>query len=107
MYNISPTLSGLPENAGVAGSVYGEQIVNDFGAAEYDGPCPPAGVAPFVHEYVFNVYALATKLYLPSSTNFPANAEALYQALINSGGTVTFSKAQVSLASTRPLRRLP
>jgi phosphatidylethanolamine-binding protein (PEBP) family uncharacterized protein len=29
MYNISPTATGLPENAGVAGSTYGEQIFND------------------------------------------------------------------------------
>src|SRR5271163_2792401 len=28
MYNISPTVTRLPENAGVVGSVYGDQIVN-------------------------------------------------------------------------------
>lgn len=104
MYNISPTLTGLPEDAGVAGSVYGDQIVNDFGDASYDGPCPPAAVAPFVHEYVFTVYALATKLNLPSSTNFPANAETLYQALINSGrdGDILDSASLVGLYSTTP-----
>lgn len=104
MYNISPTLTGLPENAGAAGSVYGDQIVNDFPAAEYDGPCPPPGVAPFVHEYVFTVYALATKLNLPSSTNFPANAETLYQALINSGrdGDILDSASLVGFYSTTP-----
>jgi Raf kinase inhibitor-like YbhB/YbcL family protein len=105
MYNISPTLTGLPENAGVAGSVYGDQIVNDYMvAAEYDGPCPPAGVAPFVHEYVFTVYALATKLNLPSSTNFPANAETLYQALINSGrdGDILDSASLVGFYSATP-----
>jgi Raf kinase inhibitor-like YbhB/YbcL family protein len=104
MYNISPTLTGLPENAGVAGSVYGDQIVNDFPAVGYDGPCPPPGVAPFVHEYVFTVYALATKLNLPSSTNFPANAETLYQALINSGrdGDILDSASLVGFYSTTP-----
>lgn len=104
MYNISPTVTRLPENAGVAGSVYGDQIVNDFGDASYDGPCPPPGVAPFVHEYVFTVYALATKLNLPSSTNFPANAETLYQALINSGrdGDILDSASLVGLYSTTP-----
>ncbi|HEY6303703.1 MAG TPA: hypothetical protein VIX14_11605 [Terriglobales bacterium] len=30
MYNISPTATGLPENAGVAGSQCGNQILNDF-----------------------------------------------------------------------------
>jgi phosphatidylethanolamine-binding protein (PEBP) family uncharacterized protein len=60
--------------------------VNDFGSgAEYDGPCPPANVAPYVHKYVFTVYALDRKLELPSSSNFPANTETLYQALIEAG----------------------
>lgn len=83
MYNISGNSSGLPENAGVAGSSYGSQIVNDFFiGAEYDGPCPPANVTPFVHHYVFTAYALDTTLDLPGSTNFPPAAETLYQALI-------------------------
>src|SRR5208337_2656490 len=30
MYNIPSTATGLPENAGLAGSQYGSQIVNDF-----------------------------------------------------------------------------
>ncbi len=85
MYNISATATGLPENAGVAGSTYGQQILNDFYAGEYDGPCPPAGYRPYAHHYVFTVYALDMVLHLPSSPNFPANAESLYQALIKAG----------------------
>ncbi len=86
MYNISGKATRLPENAGVAGSTFGTQIVNDFFiGAEYDGPCPPANVRPFVHQYVFTVYALDVELTLPSSANFPANAETLYQALIAAG----------------------
>lgn len=86
MYNIPGDATGVPENAGVAGSSYGSQIVNDFEvAAEYDGPCPPANVSPDVHRYVFTVYALDIDLVLPSSTNFPANAETLYHALISTG----------------------
>jgi Raf kinase inhibitor-like YbhB/YbcL family protein len=86
MYNIAGQLSGLPENAGVAGSRYGAQILNDFGASQqYNGPCPPANVAPYVHDYVFTVYALDMELTLPSSANFPANAETLYHALIDAG----------------------
>jgi Raf kinase inhibitor-like YbhB/YbcL family protein len=83
MYNIAPTATGLPENSGVAGSRYGTQIYNDFQDLRYDGPCPPTGVAPFVHRYVFTVYALDKELYLPSSSsNFPANAETLLFALV-------------------------
>lgn len=85
MYNISGNLTGLPQNAGMAGSSFGSQVLNDFGAAEYDGPCPPPNLEPVVHHYVFTVYALDVELTLPSSANFPANAETLYQALIEAG----------------------
>jgi Raf kinase inhibitor-like YbhB/YbcL family protein len=86
MYNISGNVNQLPENAGVAGSSYGLQIENDFDLGQqYDGPCPPANVAPDTHTYVFTVYALSTKLHLPGSTNFPANGETLYHALIRAG----------------------
>ena len=105
MYNISPAATGLPENAGVAGSPYGDQIVNDFFiGAEYDGPCPPVNVQPFVHHYVFTVYALDIVLRLPSSANFPANGETLYQALIAAGraGHILQSASITGLYSTTP-----
>lgn len=105
MYNISPTATGLPENAGVPGSTYGEEILNDFEVGDqYDGPCPPNGYQPYVHHYVFTVYALDTVLHLPSSTNFPANAETLYQALIKAGenGNILASSSIVGLYSTTP-----
>ena len=86
MYNIGGDVTQLPENAGQAGSSYGLQVENDFGLGqEYDGPCPPANVAPDTHKYVFTVYALKTKLGLPGSANFPANGETLYHALIRAG----------------------
>ena len=103
MYNIPGYRNGLPENAGVAGSSFGMQVFNDFFIApEYDGPCPPANIAPFVHHYVFTVYALDTALTLPSSTNFPANAETLYQALIEAGrhGHILASASLTGLYST-------
>jgi len=76
----------LPAGAGVAGSAYGPQIENDFDLGmQYDGPCPPAGVTPYQHQYVFTIYALSTQLSLSSSTNFPANGETLYHALIQAG----------------------
>jgi Raf kinase inhibitor-like YbhB/YbcL family protein len=86
IYNISPERRSLPANAGAPTSKFGRQIENDFflGTNGYDGPCPPA-VQPFVHHYVFTVYALDTSLELKGSTNFPASAETLYHALIRAG----------------------
>lgn len=83
MYNIAAHVRTLPANAGTAGSSLGSQVNNDFGDPSYDGPCPPAGVAPEAHHYVFTVYALDTELTVNSSANFPANAETLYHALLH------------------------
>lgn len=105
MYNIAGTATGLPENAGVAASPYGKQVVNDFlSGAEYGGPCPPANVAPFVHHYVFTVYALNTMLDLPTLRNFPANAETLYHGLLTAGRNhhILASASIVGLYSTTP-----
>ena len=83
MYNIPATATSLPQNAGVANSSYGQQIFNDFYyGAEYDGPCPPNTLKPYVHNYVVTVFALDTMLNLTSNPpNFPANAETLYRAM--------------------------
>ena len=105
MYNIARTVTQLPQNAGILNSTYGQQIVNDFGAAaEYDGPCPPANVAPNVHHYVFTVYALDIDLSLPGTTKFPNNSETLYQALIEAGKqSHILAKASITgLYSTTP-----
>ncbi len=83
MYNIAAHVRSLPQNAGAIGSTYGSQVNNDFGDQSYDGPCPPAGVAPDAHHYVFTVYALDTELKVSTLANFPANAETLYHALIH------------------------
>ena len=82
MYNISSHTTSLPQNAGNASSGFGTQVNNDFGDFGYEGPCPPTGVEPFAHHYVFTVYALDTELRLPASANFPANAETLLHALL-------------------------
>ena len=103
MYNIPASVTSLAENAGVPGSTVSPQVVNDyFIGAEYDGPCPPANVAPFVHRYVFTVYALDINLQLPSSANFPATAETLFQALIQAGrhGHILASASLTGLYST-------
>jgi Raf kinase inhibitor-like YbhB/YbcL family protein len=83
MYNIAPSTSSLPVNAGIVGSTYGPQISNDFGDRSYDGPCPPTTLTPLSHEYVFTVYALDIMLpTLPSYGDFSPGAEALYHAMI-------------------------
>lgn len=105
MYNISGSVTQLPENAGVAGSSFGLQIENDFALGQqYDGPCPPANVVPDTHKYVFTVYALSKKLSLPGSTNFPANGETLYQALIRAGeqGEILGETTLTGLYSSTP-----
>lgn len=48
MYNIPPTITMLPENAGVTGSAYGQQVSNVNGDLRYDGPCPPPNFPPTV-----------------------------------------------------------
>jgi Raf kinase inhibitor-like YbhB/YbcL family protein len=105
MYNIPGYAYGLPQNAGVAGSNYGMQIENDFDLGQqYDGPCPPAGYAPEIHNYVFTVYALNTTLTVPGTTNFPANAETLYHALIQAGerGQILGKASLTALYSATP-----
>jgi len=106
MYNISGSATGLPQNAGVADSPYGKQILNDFGTAStYDGPCPPANVVPYVHHYLFTVYALDITLYLPGTPNFPSNAETLYHELIAAGRFhhILGSASLLGLYSTTPV----
>jgi Raf kinase inhibitor-like YbhB/YbcL family protein len=91
MYNISPTRTELPENAGVTGSKYGKQVINNFGSAgtnadlNYGGPCPPSDYPPNVHHYVFTVYALDIDLTLPGSANFPPTGATLFRALVEAG----------------------
>ena len=84
MYNVSGDATGLPANAGVSGSSYGQQVSNDFGDLSYDGPCPPpAPYTPLVHKYVFTVYALDVTLpAIPAYGDFQPGSEALYHALL-------------------------
>jgi len=60
LYNVPPSLPGLPENLPKTGVVEGVglQGVNDFGRVGYGGPCPPSGT----HRYVFLVLALDSEL---------------------------------------------
>jgi Raf kinase inhibitor-like YbhB/YbcL family protein len=57
LYNLPPTLNGLPEKTPRTptlpnGGVHG---INDFDKTFYNGPCPPPGKP---HHYFFKIYAL-------------------------------------------------
>ncbi len=55
LYNIPPSLTGLPEAVPGAAPGIGTQGNNSFGRTQYDGPCPPRGA---LHRYFFTLYAL-------------------------------------------------
>ena len=59
IYNIPAATVALAENASKKGLPKGAvQGKNDWGKAEYGGPCPPIGR----HRYFFKIYALDTEL---------------------------------------------
>jgi len=59
VYNIPAGTSSLPENGSKSGMPKGAvQGKNDWGKAEYGGPCPPIGR----HRYFFKLYALDAQL---------------------------------------------
>jgi Raf kinase inhibitor-like YbhB/YbcL family protein len=66
IYNLPATTTALPENASKKGLSTGAvQGKNDWGKAEYGGPCPPIGR----HRYFFKLYALDAELTgLPAPT---------------------------------------
>jgi len=51
VFDIPKNVNNIPSGSLPQGS---EQIQNDFGNAEYGGPCPPSGT----HRYIFTIYAL-------------------------------------------------
>jgi Raf kinase inhibitor-like YbhB/YbcL family protein len=104
MYNISPETRSLPQNAGIAGTAIGLQVVNVFGDQSYDGPCPPPDFPPNNHHYVFTIYALDVDLDLFSPPDFPASALTLYRALVEAGRSnhILASASLTGFYSTTP-----
>jgi len=83
-WNIPATASGLPENvAGDAdlkdGTRQGPNVTKKNG---YLGPCPPPGLP---HHYTLEVYALDTKLHLPSTAGRDDLQKALDGHILASG----------------------
>jgi len=104
IYNIAGSATGLPAGAGVPGSAYGTQVLNDFFDPNYDGPCPPTNVPPNLHHYVFTVYALSSELDLGATVNFPAYGETLLRSLLEASmrGELLGSASITGFYSTTP-----
>ena len=56
VYGLAPDLRNLPQDASGVAFISG---TNDFGNADYGGPCPPSGPA---HRYFIRLYALDSTL---------------------------------------------
>lgn len=88
--DIPASAEGLAQGAGAAGGAAlpagARMIENDYGAAAWGGPCPPAGDAP--HRYNFTLYALPSeRLEAPEGaskavTGFVVNATAIGKATL-------------------------
>ncbi|HEX7342309.1 MAG TPA: YbhB/YbcL family Raf kinase inhibitor-like protein [Rhodanobacteraceae bacterium] len=88
--DIPATVHQLSEGAVLPPGAFA--LVNSFGHARWDGPCPPKADAP--HHYVFTLYALDTPaLGLPDSTS-PAKARDVIEkhALGKARVTLTYGR---------------
>ncbi|MDR0306157.1 MAG: YbhB/YbcL family Raf kinase inhibitor-like protein [Chitinispirillales bacterium] len=71
-----------------AGAASGRQGINSSGKLGYMGPCPPSGT----HHYHFKIYALNTKLNLPSGASRQIVESAMIGHVVESSELVgTFS----------------
>jgi Raf kinase inhibitor-like YbhB/YbcL family protein len=101
IYNISPTVTGLPEGIPTAdllpdGAIQGQ---NDFKRIGYGGPCPPPGDR--AHRYFFRLYALDTAIELPAGAGREEFAGALEGHILAGGhlmGTYQRKQAQTTRA---------
>ncbi|MDE2311673.1 MAG: YbhB/YbcL family Raf kinase inhibitor-like protein [Patescibacteria group bacterium] len=70
LWNIDPATLLIAENSVPSGAVQGQ---TSSGQNAYGGPCPPSGT----HHYYFKLYALDSKLTIPSFADSRALAQAL------------------------------
>jgi len=78
LYNIDPKSKEIYENRLPWNVKLGE---NDFGVAEYRGPCPPTGK----HRYFFRIYALDIKLGLDDGPNREQVDKAMKDHILDTG----------------------
>ncbi|RKY25413.1 MAG: YbhB/YbcL family Raf kinase inhibitor-like protein [Planctomycetota bacterium] len=77
-----PADENLPNGAG--------QGITDFGRVGYGGPCPPSGT----HRYFFKIYALDTKIDLPSRADKARLLKAMEGHIISRGQLIGKYKRQ-------------
>jgi Raf kinase inhibitor-like YbhB/YbcL family protein len=95
VYNIPASVTSLKENASKTGMPKGAvQGKNDWGKAEYGGPCPPIGR----HRYFFKLYALDIELTGLSGGTKTALEQAMKGHVVDSGELIgTYQKAAAKL----------
>jgi len=91
VYNIPASVDSLKENASKDGMPKGAlQGNNDWGKAEYGGPCPPIGR----HRYFFKLYALDRALAVSSAATKADLERAMQGHVVGSGELMgTYQKA--------------
>jgi Raf kinase inhibitor-like YbhB/YbcL family protein len=110
VYNIPPTVSGLPQGAGnaatllPAGAFGGNTDFLDTGATNgngnYGGPCPPQGDS--AHRYVFTLYALAVDKIEVAGGVPKTGTAGLYGFVLNKGvGAALLGKASFTATFAR------
>src|SRR6056297_4053739 len=77
LWNIDPATAEISEDSVPEGAIQG---INDFGSAEYGGPCPPSGE----HRYFFRLYALDKKLDLEEGATREEIDKAMEGSVIDS-----------------------
>ena len=84
LYDLPPDMRELPESIRKAEQLPNgsRQGTNDFGEIGYDGPCPPG---PSTHRYLFDLYALDTKLNLPPGATKKQLLEAMNNHILAHG----------------------
>jgi Raf kinase inhibitor-like YbhB/YbcL family protein len=83
LVNISPDTRTIPEGSVPTGAVEG---MNDFGSAEYGGPCPPT----FRHRYDIKLYALDTVLDLKKGASKGQVESAMARHILDSATYTAF-----------------
>lgn len=76
VWNLSPQTSTIEPGSQLTGAQVGK---NDAGTTKYSGPCPPSSI----HHYVFELYALDSKLNLNDSASRSQVNEAMSGHVLN------------------------